>query len=472
MGLRLRTIVLALVVIGLGVWIFGIDLPRERREIAQQEEAARLLPIAPADVDTLRVESGERAWTVVRREDAWWITRPIVERAETRAVQTMLERLARARSERVVVPRLDPDSWANYGLAAGSPGRVDLVLAGAEGERAEVAVGNRIVAGDFAYVRRPDSEALELVDQYVFELANASHHGMRRADLFQIAEGDVTRLDVVGPGGAWTAVRDTSTGLWYPRSVGTTPRYRRWVLDDVALAIAEQRVQAYLRDDLESGDWAAYGLDAPWASVTVVTKDGREQTLELGNERERGQFFARKRGLDTVLVVRPQFFPALDAGATGLDDLNPIPENLRRALAIRVTDDEGRWGEARPLKPDWLDWVLVTAEGEVESTTYRETAADNVARGLEEMQPERSLYLPSGDSPAALLEEILAEVSIRFDHATYELTFGWREQDPWFFIEGDASLYEVDRGMILRLHGFVDALYATPDDGAANGTDG
>lgn len=457
MGLNWRLLVLGAVVVGLAVWIFGIDLPRERRAIEEQTEAARLLPIDPAAVDTLRVAHPEHPFTIVRRDDGWWITTPIVERAETRTMDSVLDRLTSARSERTMGLDGDDDVWANYGLAEGHPGRADIVLASASGARAALAVGNPVVTGDYVYVRRGDG-ALEVADQLVFDLANSTHHGFRRVDLFGIHEGDVVRIELDGPGGRWAARRDTTSGLWHPDVPDAAVRYKRWVMDDLALAIGEQRVQAFLRDGLDAEGWAAYGLDDPWGAVTVTTVDGRTQSLWLGNEREREQYFARRDGLDTVFLVRPQFAGALDAGTIGLEDFNPIPRNLRNARAFRAEDARGRWAE---IRPDGMDWVLIGPDGEVESTDYRQTAADNLARGLEEVQPERSLFLPSGGDPGALLSERVGRVSIRFDDETIDVHFGWRdgETEAWFYVEGDTSLYEIERSWVLRLRSFVDAIH-------------
>ena len=256
-------------------------------------------------------------------------------------------------------------------------------------------------------------------------------------------------------------MRDSTTGLW----IAGATRLKRWILDDLALAVSEQTVQAFLRDGLTEADWAAYGLDAPWAAVTVHARDGREQTLWFGNEREADQYFARKRGLDTVMIVRPRFVDALDVGTLGLEDANPIPLNLKRATAFRVEDHRGRWGT---MLAAGMDWDLEGSDGAVASTTYRQTAADNIARGLEEMQPARSIYLPSGESPAGLFSEHIGRVSIEHPLRSLDVHFGWREGEDqaWFYFDGDSTLYEVDRGMVLRLHSFVDALYA--DDSRAD----
>jgi len=464
MGLSWKTIVLGLVVIALAVWIFGIDLPGEQRQIEQQAEAAVLLPIDPAVVDTLRIERAGLRTTIVRGDGGWRITEPIDEPAERRTVESVIERLTSATSARTVSDAMGEDQWFAYGLERGQAGRVDVVLASDTGARAVLSVGNLIPAGaDYVYVRRGGSDALELAEQAVFDLANATHHGYRKVDLFAISDDDIVQLQFDGPGGRWIARRDTTTGLWYDLAADGATRLKRWEMDDIALAVGEQRVQAYLRDELRESDWAAYGLDAPWAEITVTTKDGRSQQLWLGNEDMQRQYYGRRDGLDTVFLLRPQFLAALDEGTEFLEDFNPLPRNLRRATAFRIEDAEGRWAELRPGTDD--AWELWTEDGRVSSTSFRQTAADNVARGLEEMQPERSIYLPSGADPLTLLDERAGRAVIRFENGVLELDFGWRDGDDgfWFSTQGDPALYELPRGMFLRLRSFVDALHRDDD---------
>ncbi len=460
MGLNRWTVLLAVAVAALAVWIFGIDIPRERRAFEERQEAALLVPMDPAAVDTLRVERADGGWTVVRRDDGWWLTDPIVERAEDRVVESVLERITTETRQRELNPELDEASWSSYGLAEGQPARADLILASDEGESQRLAVGIEVVTGEFCYVRREGSDALELADINVLELVRSAHHGFRLRSLFEVDDEAIVRLEGRGPAGRWVAVRDTTTGLWWSGPPGTPPRLRRWEMDDIALVVSTQTIAAYLRDGLSEREWSGYGLDRPWAELSVTDRSGRTTTVWFGNEANDQQYFARRQGLDTVLAVSPSFVGVLDHGLQGWEDRNPIPRNVKRAISFRVDDGSGRWAEIRRGE---REWTLLTEDGEVATSTYRENAARNVARGLEEMQPGSTVFVAGDRHPAVMLSEKTASVDIRWpDGGTITLQFGWRpdEDGAWFYMEDGRALVEVDRGMLLRLRALVDALHA------------
>ena len=459
MGLNRWTFLLALVVLALAVWIFGIDIPREQRVFEARQEAALLLPVDPSAVDTLRVERTGGGWTLVRRDEGWWLTEPIVERAEDRVVASVLERITTEVRQRELNPELDEASWASYGLEVGQPARTELVLASSDGASRRLAVGIEVVTGEFCYVRREDSSALELADINVLELVRSAHHGFRRRSLFDVDDEAILRLEGRGPAGRWVAARDTTTGLWWSGPPGTPPRLRRWELDDIALVVATQTIAGYLRDDLGEREWSGYGLDRPWAELSVTDRSGQTTTVWFGNEANEQQYFARKQGLDTVLALTPSFVGLLDRGLRGWEDRNPIPRNVKRAIAFRVDDGSGRWAEIR--RGD-REWVLLTEDGQVPTSSYRENAARNVARGIEEMQPGSTVFVSEGRPPAVMLSEKTASVDIRWPDGEITLQFGWRpdEEGAWFYMEGDRALVEVERGMYLRLRALVDALHA------------
>ena len=460
MGVNRRLVLLAAAVAALAGWLFLVELPRERGAVEDYEQWRRLLPIEAASVDTLRVERAEAPWTVVRRDDGWWLVEPIEEKAEDLTVASVLARLTEELSYREVATDVGTDEWDRYALSPGHPGRADLVLASRDGGSVRVAVGVELVTGDYCYVRRGDGDALELALISLYELANASHHGFRRMSLFEIDVESIVQLDGVGPSGAWAAVLDTTTGLWWSGPDRLPPRLRRWVLDDVALAVSTQTVGAYLRDGLTEVQWSGYGLRDPWTELHVHTVDGAVNTLWLGNEVEARTFFGRERGLDTVFTIRPGFLGLLEEGTEPLVDRNPVPWNLRRVTTIRVEDDSGRWASIHRGR---YEWELTIGTGEVTTSTYRESAAVSVARGLEEVQPLRSIFVPAGQEALARYEEIVARATLQHrDGRTLVVTIGFLPGEPeaWLHVEGDATLYEVPRSYVLRFRGLVDALHA------------
>ena len=160
-------------------------------------------------------------------------------------------------------------------------------------------------------MRRVGSNDLEVCFEELFDVANMTHHGIRNPRLFEIAHGDLTRMSFASESNAWVAERGDE-GLWFLGSADG-PRLKRWILEDIAFAVASQRVDGYLRDFLSDSDWAAYGLDQPWGTVEWEGTEGRSGALWLGNELGGGVVFGRRKGLDTVFQIAPGLDPSFEA---------------------------------------------------------------------------------------------------------------------------------------------------------------
>jgi len=447
-----RVIILAVLVVAVGGWILLRELPALRNAEQQAAVERMIFRDIPDVVDTIRIRRPDREILLVResgedpdRQQGWWLHSPIVEKIPEYNARDLVDRLAQIeRWRRVARAVEDGADWGLYGLAEDSPGRVRIELIGQEG-RSAVDVGLLSPSSTTAWVRRVGSDELELSLADLHEVANATHHGLRNVHLFRVKHEEITRMEFRGGAGQWTAVRGEA-GLWFLGSA-VGPRLRRWILEDYAFAVSSLRADGYLRDDLSEADWAAYGLDQPWAAVRWQAEDEREGTLWLGNELGPGVVFGRRAGLESVFQIAPGLSPIFGADLIALRDHNPIFGNFLHATHIRVIADGG----FVDIERETPGVRLATELGPLALEEYAQVAGRNLQLGIEEFQPAAEMFVPAGKDPAALLETEATRMVVTWPGREVNLTVGRMAGRVWLAIEGQQMLYEAPVDFLLRV---------------------
>lgn len=439
-----RVVVLGLLVLAVGGWLLLRELPQIRGEKERAARQARIFGELPDVVDTVRIRQDTREILLVRDGEAWWLRSPIVEEVPPLNVQNLVARLADTERWRRVDTAVADDQWPLYGLGPESPGRARIEIIG-PGRRAAVDVGELTAGSHTAWVRRVGSDELWLALEDLYDIANMGYQGLRDPRLFDVDHTALERMHFVLGSRDWTTVRDDQ-GLWYLGTVAG-PRLQRWVVEEFAFTVAGMRVDGYVRDGLGEDDWSAYGLDRPWGSVDWEAGDGRTGSVWFGNELGGGLVFGRRSGLDTVFRIAPEITAALEVDPLTLVDRNPIGGNFLRAEKIRVEAGDG-----------WVDIVrrtpavdLVTDRGPVEASDYSQVAGRNLQLGLEELQPLAEMLVPAAQDPVALLDSVAGRLAIVWPDREVQVTLGRRGDQAWMAIDGESTLWQVDRGMLLRL---------------------
>jgi hypothetical protein len=436
-----RVFVLAVLVLLVGGFLVFRELPVLETE--RERALADLLVFrgAPAVVDTLRIRQDDREIVVVREEERWFLRSPIEEEVPALPILDLIERLQLSERWRLVGRGLTGEDWETYGLGPDSPGRSRIELIG-EGRSVGIDVGMLTGGSHAVWVRRVGSDDLELCFEEVFDIANMSHQGMRDPRLFEVEHGELTRMSFDADGNRWAAVRGED-GLWF-LDRDDRPRLKRWVLQDIAFAVASQRVEGYLRDFLEESDWAAYGLDQPWGTVAWEATEGRSGTLWLGNELGGGVYFGRREGLDTVFQIAAGLDPAFEADPLEWIDHNPIGGNFLDSGKIRVHAEGGFIDIIRETPGARVE----TEAGPVPHSDYVQVTARNLQLGLEEFQPEAEMIVAAGQDPVSLLDPVEATLTIHWPDRAADVAIGQMAGGVWIAYED--ALYQTTTDMLLR----------------------
>jgi hypothetical protein len=269
-----KTGLLVLVLAGVGSYIWFVERKQEPKAAGEREKVtvlavdkakAKEISLAAAGAETIRL---------VKEGSGWKVTAPFAAPADGSAVESMLTSLEKLEADEVVVEQAkDP---AEYGLD--KPSRT--VTAVAEGAQAPLAVefGAKSPDGSSVYARTPGSARVYLVPAWVEGTFDKKPFDLRDRDLLHVKRDDVRSLEISGPEGSYALAR-TDAGEWaFTKPVAT--RAGRWSVDGLLGSVENLRMDSVAAE--AATDLAAFGLEKPARTVSLVLKDGSTRTLEIG----------------------------------------------------------------------------------------------------------------------------------------------------------------------------------------------
>lgn len=288
------------------------DLDREPGGWRDRE----ILPVARDDVERLVLApaGGERVVLTRRGDDEYWLDEPLVDRADTAAVEQLVTDLTGLRAQEFVDQPGDP---AEQGLAP--PRGVVEVAAGGEPVRLEI--GAETDGG--SWVGRAGAQVFEAAGRLPEHLdkgaADWQSRSLSARRLYQI---DRVTVEEGTPGaGGGTLVLDREGPDW--RRGGEPIPYTP--VSDFLFAVTDARAERVVRRDAAR---AAGHLGAPALSITLAGAEEAEgsETVALYPPVEGGEVPATVTGRDFALYLAPATAETVRDSLARLREAEPLPE--------------------------------------------------------------------------------------------------------------------------------------------------
>jgi len=290
----LRLLILAVVVIALGAWIYFFERKMPTTEEARQQ-AEKVLPNLDRDqVTSLDIVNEHGHFHLERADGSWHLVQPVEGPADEGAVSALLGQLVNLKAERSFVKgEVDPKA---YGLDEAAM-KVELKVK--DGTIFKLEVGNETALGSNRAVTRGDGKILLCAKWFTNDLGK-DLDAWRSHDLADVSPSEVASLDIRAAEDHIRVVRDGR--LWRLLDPIKDLADRRHV-EDLITDINGIRIKEFL--DAEE-DLATLGLERPERTVTIVRKNGEEPIeLEFGKTREAEgsqQVACRRNGKDLFWV--------------------------------------------------------------------------------------------------------------------------------------------------------------------------
>jgi hypothetical protein len=340
------TLVLALVLAGLGLYLYAIELP-QKESLDRQDIADKKVLLFDQDIlSGLTLKTDQQELVFARTsEKGWVLTSPLSTEADQREVQSLIRALVTGMVTRSVEDR--PTNLSPYGLDR----PVTTITVAAGTARETFLIGDSGPLTSTLYVLRESDRKVLLTNLAPKDFVNKTLMTFRRKDLLRVSQSDVDRIRLTYP----TTEIVLYQGQEKPKS--------KWKLRYPIEAEADQnevRALLFRLEDLKAlgivdpgseRDALAKTLTSPKVKVTIHTADG-DQTVKLYQpDPASGEAFAETSSIGPLYRVNPTAIRDLTKELFTFQD--------KRLLGIDFTDIA-----MLSVKTSTEDYVLINQQKE------------------------------------------------------------------------------------------------------------
>ena len=391
--MRLRnTLILALLLIGLGAYLYFV----ESKKIAEEAKKEKLVDINADDVTAVTLVYPDREIALEKTEAGWRLTKPVEAAADDNTVKNLVRAVADAEVKKTIDE--PPQDLTQFGLAQPM---VIVKLSTKDKALPDLKVGKTTAVSFSTYVQRADQPKIYLT-------ASAFHSGMdkqvkdlRDKKVIDFKEDDVTRVALRGPDGE--VVLAKADGNWkieQPAPYRADSNAVRALLSTVR----NLRATDFASDAPSDADLATYGLDQPQRQLVFTAGDGKEARLLVGKENEQG-LYVKSGDRPTAFVVGKWASRDLGKGVNDLRDKTVLSFDPGAATAVEVAHGDGGHFTLRSADGKW------SLEGS--DQPVNSAAVDSFLAALSRLSGNQVLADASGDLAAYGLATPAVTVTVK-----------------------------------------------------------
>jgi hypothetical protein len=335
MGRGLSTIVLVLVLAGLGAYIYFVDAnrpggtPGPAGTIVESKE--KVFTVEADKIQEVRITADKETSLLRKSNLTWQMVEPVQSNVDETEVTGLTNSLTGLEYGRIVEE--NAADLATYGLA--EP-RFTIAFKADGGAAGEIAIGEKTPTGTDVYAVKAGEKRVFLVPSYHETSFNKKPFDLRDKRVVIVKREDVNSLQLGGEATLQVSRTNSEWQLNQPVKARADYSAIEGLVTRVTTANMTKMVeQAPANGTLAPAVLAKYGLDKPAVTVTLGAGSG-QATLALGKE-EDGAVYARDLSRPMVFAVEPALLTDLKKSADEYRNKSPFdfrPFNLAR---LRIT---------------------------------------------------------------------------------------------------------------------------------------
>ena len=291
---------MALVLVGLGLYLYAIELPQKESHDQQDTVDKKVLLFDQETLSGLTIKTDRHELVFARTpEKGWMMTVPLSTEADQREVQNLIRALVTGTVTRVVEDH--PTNLTPFGLD--NPVTTITVAAGAA--RETFSIGDSGPLSSTLYVLRDSDRKVLLTNLAPKDFVNKTLMTFRRKDLLHVSQGDVDRIRLT--------YSTTEIVLYQGQEKPKSKWKLRYPIEGEADQ-TEVRALLFRLEDLKAlgiidpgpeRDALAKTLTVPKVKVAIHTADG-DQTVKLYQpDQASGEAFAESSPEGPLYRINP-----------------------------------------------------------------------------------------------------------------------------------------------------------------------
>lgn len=335
-GLR-STIVLLVVLVGIGGYIYFVE--SERDPTAADAKPKAFVELTADTIEEIKITNADGETSHLQRvgED-WQLLAPNKAAADTGVVGTVTSNLASLEVQRVVDEK--PTDLKQYGL---EPARIDVSFrVKDQKDFQQLLVGEKTPTGGDVFAKRPTEARVFLISSYLESIFNKAAFDLRDKSVLKFDRAAADRIEIVE--GA-TTLEFTRTGMDWRIARPIVARADYAAIEGVLTRLSSTFMQKIVAP--EATDLRTYGLERPALTASVMGA-GSTARLLIGRAEE-GARIAKDSGRPEVFTVEETLFTELakdapDYRRRDLFDARSFTANrieIRRGTDVVAFDKSG-----------------------------------------------------------------------------------------------------------------------------------
>jgi len=355
------TIALVLLLLGLGAYVYWVELPK----VEQETKKKTLFEFKADDATEVSLVYADREIVLKKSGDDWRLVKPLDVAADSTTAKNLVSAIAECEVKKELTDA--STNLAQYGLDAPL---VKVTVKLKDKELPTVLVGKNSPVGFSTYIEKVDDKKILLTSSAFRSGMDKSVKDLRDKTILTFADGDVQKVALLGENNAITLVQ--KDGNW---TVDPPGPYAADAATVRSFLSTLRSMRAVDFPDAPS-DPSAYGLDNPRLTVALyVGKDNLEKSLRLGKENDKKEIYVQASGQPpTTYTVSDWVFRDLNKTLTDFRDKTLLAFDRDKASAIAVTRKDG--GQFKLVRGADKQWKVEGADGKPAETAINQYLGD------------------------------------------------------------------------------------------------
>jgi hypothetical protein len=298
---RLKTLILAVLLIALGGYVYFFELAK-----GDKGKSEKLLDFKPDEAAAIDLTYPNRAIQIQKDPSGKWkLTQPVRADADDSTVGSLLAALAASDIKRTLEKKPGAADLKSFGL---EPPAVKVSITLKNGlTLPTLAVGAKTPLGDSAYVRRGSDPTVYLTDAAIVLALEKQPNDLRDKTIVAFPQEQVAKVEIQTLGQALVLVKGEKKQWTLEAPVKRNARAD--AVSEYLAALTRLRVKTFADD--QPTDLKKYGLDRPALKISIDAKDGKNlAALQVGGKSADG-YYARAEGSPAVYTIDEIFYPML-----------------------------------------------------------------------------------------------------------------------------------------------------------------
>ena len=360
--MRFRTTILLLLVLaGLGAYVYFVEYPKAEQEAKKKT----LFEFKADDATQVTLDYGDHKIVLKKSGSDWRITEPLDVAADATTVKNLVNAIAECEVKRDL-----KDASTDLSLYGLDKPFVTVTVKLGDKDLPAFMVGKNTPVGFSTYVQRADDKKIQLAGSAFRSGMDKKVKDLRDKTIIDFADTDVQQLEVSGGGKQLQlAQKDDKWSITQPAAYAADGSTVRSFLSTL------RSMRATDFPDDHPSDLSTYGLDNPQLKISLhLGKDNAEKSILVGKENDKKELFVQRGGQPTVYTVSDWVLRDLNKNVNDFRDKTLLALDRDKIAAVELKRKDG--GHVKLVHGADKQWQVEGVEGKPAETTVTQYVTD------------------------------------------------------------------------------------------------